>query len=61
MNKFEFRKGYHEYSFYYDDVKELINHIVDIADSDDCHIDLMDVFVIVKVLAVYKNTGKASK
>ncbi len=61
MKKFEFQKNKHQYSFKYDDVKELINYIVDIADTDGCHIDLIDVFVIVRALATKEGTGKASK
>lgn len=51
MKRLDFAKGTHHYSFVYDDVRDLINHIVDLADSPECHFDLMDVFAIVKRLA----------
>jgi hypothetical protein len=51
LKRFDFSKGKHQFSFYYDDVKELINYLVDIADSDDCSLDLMDIFSLVRNLA----------
>ena len=51
MKRLDFAKEGHHYSFVYDDVRELINHIVDLADSPECQFDLMDVFAIVKRLA----------
>jgi hypothetical protein len=51
LKRFDFTKGKHHFSFYYDDVKELINHLVDIADSEDCNLDLMDIFSLVRQLA----------
>ena len=35
IKRFDFKKGEHCFSFYYSDPKELINHLVDIADIDD--------------------------
>lgn len=51
LKRFDFNKGKHQFSFYYDDVKELINYLVDIADKDDCNLDLMDIFSLVRNLA----------
>ena len=51
LKRFDFSKGTHQFSFYYDDVKELINHLVDIADSEQCNLDLMDIFSLVRRLA----------
>jgi len=59
LKRFDFTKGQHHFSFYYDDVKELINHLVDVADSDGCNLDLMDIFSLVRRLA--NDTTKVSK
>ena len=49
--RFDFQKGEHKFSFIYDDTKKLINHLVDIADTSDCALDLMDIFSLVRQLA----------
>lgn len=61
MNRFDFQKGKHVFSFYYDDVRELINHLVDIADSDGCNIDLMDVFALVRLISGHQTKKQSTK
>ena len=51
MKRFDFQKDKHLYSFYFDDVKEFINHLVDVADSGKTNLDLVDVFGITRELA----------
>lgn len=55
LKRFDFQKGKHLFLMYYDKDTELINYLVDIADSDNCVIDLMDVFPLVKKLASLSN------
>ena len=58
LKKFEFQKAGHSFSYFYDDVKELINHIVDQADDLDCSLTLIDCFQIIQELSRYEKTVK---
>lgn len=51
LRRFDFTKGRQHYSFYFDDTRELINHLVDIADGKESNISLIDVFTLVRQLA----------
>jgi len=51
----QFQKGKHIFSYHYDDFKELVNYLVDTADSDNSPLDLMDVPQIVEAILVYEN------
>ncbi len=61
MNRFDFQKGKHVFSFDYENVRELINHLVDVADSDESNIDLMDVFALVRLISGQETKIKSTK
>ena len=55
LRRFDFRKHNHCFSYYYDDVKTLIDHVVDCACDDDSVITVRDTFKITQRLAeMYK-------
>jgi hypothetical protein len=58
IKRFDFKKNGHNYSFYYDDPKGLINYLVEIADGTESNLDIMDIFSLVRNLAV-KDKKKA--
>ena len=51
MKRIEFRKAEESYVIDYEDVKALINTLVDYADDARYNLDLMDVFLLVHRLA----------
>ena len=51
MKRIDFRKGEQSYVLEYEDVKNLINCLVDYADDPRYNLDLMDVFLLVHRLA----------
>ena len=51
MKRLEFRKSEESYVIDYEDVKALINTLVDYADDPRFNLDLMDVFLLVHRLA----------
>lgn len=59
LKRFDFKKGAHDYSYYYDDVKELINMLVDQAEAPEINFDVMDVFTLVRNLALKSKVVEA--
>ena len=51
LKRLEFRKSEESYVIDYEDVKTLINTLVDYADDPRFNLDLMDVFLLVHRLA----------
>jgi len=51
LKRLDFAKGEQIYSYYFDDVRALINHLVDAADAGRGNLDLMDIFSVVNRLA----------
>jgi hypothetical protein len=61
LKRLDFAKGQDQYSFFYDDIRELINYLVDIADEEKCHLDLMDIFTIVNRLAEKQKSSQTTR
>ena len=55
MKRLEFRKAEQFYAVDYENVKALINCLVDYADDPRFNLDLMDVFLLVHRLARQKS------
>ncbi len=54
QKRIDFEINGHQYSCFYDDVKYLINHLVDVAETERSNFDLGDCFAVVKRLAEMK-------
>jgi hypothetical protein len=54
VKQFQFQKGEHIFSYFYDDARAVINDLVDVADSDESTLELTDVLAVVRGVSIYE-------
>lgn len=56
VKQFQFQKGEHVFSYFYDDAIAFVNDLVDVANSDESTLQLTDVLAVVRGVSIYEKT-----
>ena len=56
VKQFQFKKGDHIFSYLYDDTKEFVNALVDVADSEKSVLELLDVETVLSGVCIFEKS-----